>query len=325
MGIQRIRHVFGPVQSRRLGRSLGIDPVPLKTCNWNCVYCQLGRSRPMVGERAEYVPTQEIMDESRETLASPATNEIDWVTFVGSGETTLHVHLGALIRETRRFSSAPIAVITNGSLLSDPQVRRELGAADAVLPALDAGSRELYRRINRPHPHFPFDQHIRGLVDFRRSFAGKLWLEVMMLQGLNDPDAALRDLRSAIERIRPDRVHLAMPYRPPAEAWVRPAGEEGMMRARAILGEVAAVLHPAEGEIHLAGETDLREAILGVITRHPMRLEELKRMLGDRDEEAVESALESLEEERRAQVVDRLGTRFWAAAGAYFPDRDRTA
>jgi wyosine [tRNA(Phe)-imidazoG37] synthetase (radical SAM superfamily) len=320
MDIQRARYVFGPVQSRRLGRSLGIDPVPLKTCNWNCVYCQLGRSRPMVSERAEYVPTQGIVDEARETLASSGTNEIDWVTFVGSGETTLHINLGVLIREIQRFSPAPVAVITNGSLLSDPQVRRDLGPADAILPALDAGSPALYRRINRPHPHFSFSRHIAGLVDFRTSFTGKLWLEVMMLRELNDSDAALRDLRSAIERIRPDRVHLAVPYRPPAESWVRPAGEGGLMRARAILGEVAAVMHPAEGEIHLADEIDLREVILSVITRHPMRLEELKRMLKHGEEKAIESALESLEEERRAQAVERLGSRFWTAAGAYFPD-----
>lgn len=320
MSRQSMKRIFGPVQSRRLGRSLGIDPVPLKTCNWNCVYCQLGRSRPMVSERAEYIPTQEILDEARQVLDRLALGQVDWVTFVGSGETTLHIHLGALIRKIRAFTDRPIAVITNGSFLFDPQVRRDLGAADAVLPALDAGSPELYRRINRPHPHFPFDRYLRGLIEFRREFAGRLWLELMLLQGLNDTERALLDLRCVVERIQPDRVHLAVPYRPPAEGWVRPAGEEGMMRARAILGEVALVMHPAEGEIRFADQSGLPEAIMGVITRHPMRLVELKRILGGGETEAIESVLKSLQEEGRAQVVDRLGDRFWVSAGAYFPD-----
>jgi wyosine [tRNA(Phe)-imidazoG37] synthetase (radical SAM superfamily) len=320
MSCQSIGRVFGPVQSRRLGKSLGIDPVPLKTCNWNCVYCQLGRSRPLVGERAEYVPTPEILDEARQALARIGRPDIEWVTFVGSGETTLHINLGTLIRNVREFTEAPIAVITNGSFLFSPQVRQDLRVADAVLPALDAGSPERYRQINRPHPYFTFDRHINGLIEFRQEFAGSLWLEVMMLQGVNDDERALLDLRHVIDRIQPDRVHLAVPFRPPAESWVRPAGEEGLMRARAILGDVATVMHPAEGQRMSAGEGGLREAIMGVITRHPMRLEELKRMLEDQEGGQVECALQLLAEEGRAEVVERLGACFWVSSGAFFPD-----
>ena len=145
-------YVFGPVPSRRLGQSLGVDTIPLKTCNWNCVYCQLGRSEPLINERREYVPREIIMAEVKETLQNHRPGEIDWVTFVGSGEPTLHSGIGWLIRQVKAFTDIPVAVITNGSLLYLPAVREELAPADAVLPTLDAGSAQLYRQINRPYP-----------------------------------------------------------------------------------------------------------------------------------------------------------------------------
>ncbi len=144
--------VFGPVPSRRLGRSLGIDPIPLKTCNWNCVYCQLGRSVPMINARREYVPRNVIVAQLDQALAAHAANDIDWITFVGSGEPTLHSGLGWLIRAAKSRTNRRVAVITNGALLYLPEVRRELSAADAVLPTLDAGTPELYHKINRPWP-----------------------------------------------------------------------------------------------------------------------------------------------------------------------------
>jgi len=144
-----MKYVFGPVPSRRLGRSLGIDPVPFKTCNWNCVYCQLGRTTPMTNVRREFFPRFEIVAEVADTLAGPAAGEIDWITFVGSGEPLLHAGLGAMIREVKSLTPLPVAVITNGSLLYQRKIQEELMAADAVLPTLDVGSAKLYQTIKR--------------------------------------------------------------------------------------------------------------------------------------------------------------------------------
>jgi wyosine [tRNA(Phe)-imidazoG37] synthetase (radical SAM superfamily) len=217
-----MQYVFGPVPSRRLGQSLGIDTIPLKTCNWNCVYCQLGRTQPVVNERREYIPRAEIIAQVRQALASHAADEIDWVTFVGSGEPTLHSGIGWLIREVKQLTDHPVAVITNGSLLYLPEVREELAAADAVLPTLDAGTAELYRRINRPHPEVTFGRLTDGLIAFRQGYQGCMWLEVMLVHGLNDVEQALHQLATVLRRIGPDEVHINLPTRPSAETWVQP-------------------------------------------------------------------------------------------------------
>ena len=185
--------VFGPVPSRRLGQSLGIDTIPLKTCNWNCVYCQLGRTTPLSNERRTLAPVEVVLDEAEAALRACGGN-VDWITFVGSGEPTLHSGLGRMIRETRAMTSVPIAVITNGALLRREDVRRELASADAVMPSLDAGSEDLYRTINRPYPGLTLARHFEGLAAFRQSFSGRLWVEVMLVAGLNDTEPALRDL-----------------------------------------------------------------------------------------------------------------------------------
>jgi wyosine [tRNA(Phe)-imidazoG37] synthetase (radical SAM superfamily) len=251
-----MKYVFGPVPSRRLGQSLGIDTIPLKTCNWNCVYCQLGRTMPLTNERCEYVPAEEILLEAEQVLRSCANGEIDWVTFVGSGEPTLHSCLGELIRRVKTLTALPVAVITNGSLLYLPEVRQELSIAEAVLPTLDAGTAELYRKINRPHPDVTFDRLVNGLTAFRMEYRGKLWVEVMLVRGLNDSAQALEDLARVLQGIKPDAVHINLPTRPPAETWVQQADGEALMRALAILGNVAEVVHPAEGGF------DLRERFL---------------------------------------------------------------
>ncbi len=315
-----MKYVFGPVPSRRLGQSLGIDPVPLKTCNWNCVYCQLGRSRPMVNERIDYYPPEEILAEVEKALAAHKPGEIDWVTFVGSGETTLHASLGWLIQAVKTRTDLPVAVITNGSLLYLPEVRAELSAADVVLPSLDAGNPQLYREINRPHPEVTIERLLEGLVRFREEYQGKLWVEVMLVRGLNDTEKALREIAAALARIRPDEVHLLQPTRPPAEPWVQPPDEAGLLRARAILGDIAAVMHPASGSYDLSGSESLVEAVIGIITRHPMREEELIDTLAHWSPGAVSAALETLAHSGQAQVVERYGVRFWSAAPAFYPN-----
>ncbi len=310
--------VFGPVPSRRLGQSLGIDPIPLKTCNWNCVYCQLGRSVPMINVRREYIPRHTIISQLEQALAAHAPDEIDWITFVGSGEPTLHSGLGWLIRATKSRTNRRVAVITNGSLLYKPEVRRELSAADAVLPTLDAGTPELYHKINRPWPKLLFEQLIDGLITFRREYAGQLWIEVMLIKDLNDSEEALYSIAAVLQPIRPDQVHINLPIRPPAEPWVQPADEVGVERALRILGTVAQVVRPAGGAIDLSGSEDLRAAILSVITRHPLCEADLQQTLGHWSASQIKAVLADLVAAGQAQIVTRYGTRFWsAAAGQY--------
>ena len=314
------RYVFGPVPSRRLGQSLGIDTIPLKTCNWNCVYCQLGRSQPLINERKAYFPREDILAEVWAALAEHDSGEIDWITFVGSGEPTLHSDMGWLIRQVKQLADIPVAVIINGSLLYLPQVRAELAAADAVLPTLDAGNPELYRKINRPWPELIYETLVEGLRAFRAEYRGRLWIEVMLVQGLNDSEAALRELAAALRSIKPDQVHLLLPERPPAEVWVRPADEEGVMRATAILGEIAEVLHPKEGAFDLSGFQNPLDGVVAIITRHPMREDQIRRALARyMPSAAIDQALAELLASGQAQVVERYGVRFWSAAPAHYP------
>ena len=319
-----MKYVYGPVPSRRLGKSLGIDTIPLKTCNWNCVYCQLGRTRPLVNERKDYFPPEEILEEVRQALNSHQPGEIDWVTFVGSGEPTLHASIGWLIRKVKEMTDLPVAVITNGSLLYIPDVRKALMAADAILPSLDAGTANLFRQINRPCPEITFKRLLHGLVAFQRNYWQSIWIEVMLVRGLNDTEEALEPIAAALHQICPDEVHINLPTRPPVETWVQPPDEEGLMRARAILGKNAKVIHPVEGTFDLGESDDLVEAVLGIITRHPLRDEELERTLFQWDPRQVNQVLEELENSGRAQVVERYGVRFWSAAPSHFPDEARS-
>lgn len=318
-----MKHVYGPIPSRRLGRSLGIDPIPFKTCNWNCVYCQLGRTTNVATERSEFIPAETILDDLRTTLEALGPEAIDWISFVGSGEPTLHSRLGYMIRQAATFTTTPVAVITNGSLLHLPEVRDDLMSADAVLPSLDAGSDALYRTINRAPHGVPFERIVDGLRAFAAGYKGRLWVEVMLVAGMNDTEDALNDLATVLRYIGPDEVHVTLPTRPPAEEWVTPSEQEGLMRATAILGESARLVHPSEGSMDLGGYDDAAEAVLGVIARHPMRQEELARALEGWDRQDLADALEALASSGRAAVVNRHGHQFWTASESRYMDTPR--
>lgn len=319
-----MEYIYGPVPSRRLGQSLGIDPIPLKTCNWNCVYCQLGRTIPLTNQRKEYIPREEIITEVERTLRDSPDGTIDWITFVGSGEPTLHSGLGWMIREVKKRTEIPVAVISNGALFYLPEVRKSLYAADAVLPSFDAGTPDLYRAVNRPHPDIPFQRFHEGLVKFSQEYKGKLWLEVMLVRGLNDTEKALSDIAVKLKSINPDEVQLAQPTRPPVETWVQPPTEEGLMRAQAILGEVSRVLHPAVGTFNLGQYEDLTDALVGIITRHPMQESLIVDTLEDWSPEQINQALADLRDSGKAQLVERYGVRFWSGSPSHFPEREQS-
>lgn len=314
------KYVFGPVPSRRLGQSLGIDPVPLKTCNWNCVYCQLGRTQPFTTQRKIYIDQDEILRQTQSALKDHAPGDIDWVTFIGSGETCLHSGLGDMIQAVKAMTDLPVAVITNGSLLSLPEAREELLPADAVLPTLDAGNAKLFKSINRPDRSLTFERHLGGLIEFRNIYKHKLWVEVMLIDGMNDQEEQLLELAEALKQIQPDEIHILQPTRPPTETWVHPPKEYALNLAQDILGKTSKTILPALGEFDLnVTDGDLVDAIVGIITRHPMKESELLETLAKWPSADVTKTLEAFRQSGKAQVVIRYGTRFWSASGTHFP------
>ncbi len=264
-------YTYGPVPSRRLGRSLGVSPIPPKTCSYSCVYCQLGRTTHLRVERESFFPKEEILAEISEQLRNA---EVDFITFVGDGEPTLSSDLGWLIRQCKERFHKPTAVITNGSLLFRPDVKQELLAADVVLPSLDAGTESLFRKIDRPHGQIDFRIMLDGLVHFRKEYSGELWLEVMLIAGINDTEAALRDIRKAVERISPNRLYIVTPIRPPAESWVQPPAPERILHAQEILGQAETIELQESGDFGLTAFTGAREALMEIGSRHPLRFEQ---------------------------------------------------
>jgi wyosine [tRNA(Phe)-imidazoG37] synthetase (radical SAM superfamily) len=319
-----MRTVYGPVPSRRLGQSLGIDPIPFKTCNYNCVYCQLGRTRPLINQRKNFFPPDAILAEVQGALAAHRPGQVDYVTFVGQGEPLLCASLGWLIRAVKALTDIPVAVITNGSLLFMTEVREEVRAADMVMPTLDAADEATFRRINRPWPRLHIQDIIEGIAAFREVFAGQLWVEVMLVKGLNDTEETLRQAAAALKRIRPDQVHINVPIRPPAETWVMPPDGTGLMRAMAILGDVAPIVTPADGVFELAEGMPVTEAILEIIRRHPMRESELLATLAGRAPDDIRETLRVLEAGGQAQCIEYRGQRFWTHAGSRYARGTRT-
>ncbi len=315
-----LKHVFGPVPSRRLGRSLGVDPVPLKTCNLSCVYCQLGRTRRPVTRRGAFFSAGEIFTEVATALARNEPGAIDWITFVGSGESTLYSCLGSLIRRVKSLTDLPVAVITNGSLLTLARVRDELMTADAVLPSLDAGSEMLYRRINRPFRGLSLADHVDGMIEFRRAYRGRFWVEVMLVGGVNDSEAALHDIAIVLEKVDPDEIHLSTPTRPPAEPWVECPSCERTKRAASILGQVAKVMPSANVEAVASIGGEPVDAVLSIVARHPLKESEVESLLIRWLQGRVEETFNALSESGRIQIVERYGERFWCAAGLAFPN-----
>jgi wyosine [tRNA(Phe)-imidazoG37] synthetase (radical SAM superfamily) len=223
-----MKYLFGPVNSRRLGLSLGIDLLPTNICNFNCIYCEVGATRLLTCERREYFPTDEIIEEIDRLLADPSSPDPDVFTITATGEPTLHNGIGTVIRYLKTRTAKPVAVLTNGSLLFLPEVRHDLAAADIVIPSLDAALPESFRRINRPARCADPETIIKGLESFRQEFNGQIWLEILLVKGFNDNAQNIEALREAVRRIRPDRLQLNTVARPPLESYAAPLSQEEM-------------------------------------------------------------------------------------------------
>ncbi len=274
--------VFGPVPSRRLGRSLGINNIPAKACSYSCVYCQLGHTLRRGVERTTFYEPGEIYQQAREKIEKTRELEvkIDYLTFVPDGEPTLDLNLGQEI-EILRPLGIKIAVITNGSLIFHKDVREEVGQADWVSLKVDCTREEIWLKINRPQPTLQLRAILAGMLEFALSFRGELVTETMLVRGLNDTSDQLREVAGFVERLQPTKAYVSVPIRPPAEKWVETPDDEGVNQAYQIFSErlnTVEYLIDYEGD-NFALTGDPAEDILSISAVHPIREEVLRKLL----------------------------------------------
>jgi len=214
-----MKYIYGPVQSRRLGSSLGISLTPHKICNFDCVYCQLGKTNAISLECREYLKPEEVLNELKSWIENNPDDAkgLNYVTFSGMGEPTLNSKIGQVIDEVRKLTPARIAVITNASLLSEPDVRRAIAGVDLIVPSLDAADQKIFVRIDRPGPGIKVQDIINGLISLRQESKAEIWLEVMLVKGLNDSLKHIKALKEAIDKINPDKIQLNSPVRSTTE------------------------------------------------------------------------------------------------------------
>ncbi|MCK4701369.1 MAG: radical SAM protein, partial [Bacteroidales bacterium] len=275
------KYLFGPVPSRRLGMSLGVDLVPHKVCSLNCIYCECGSTKNLTIERKEYVPYNEVIQELKRFLSdNPA---LDYITFSGSGEPTLNSRIGDILKYIKQnYPDIPVAVLTNGTLLNDKQVREEILDADLVLPSLDVASDLSFRKINRPFNSLNIENYINGLCEFREEYQGKIWLEVLIIPGYNNSKEDLKLLKEAFNKIKPDNIQLNTLDRPGVISGLKAAGKEELEQIADLWGldniEIIAEA-PSRKEVK-SFRDDIETAILETIFRRPCTLNDLVKILG---------------------------------------------
>jgi len=306
-----LRHVFGPVPSRRLGLSLGVDPVPPKTCTMDCVYCELGRTTERTVCRAPYVDVDAILEELALRLEDDP--RIDYVTISGSGEPTLNSDLDRLIRGIRRRADSPIAVLTNGSLMTDSAVCAALAAADVVAPSLDALSQTAFETVNRPDPSLDAREIAAAIARFSMGFAGKLWLETLFVAGLNDHPCEIEQLAEAIAEIQPDRVHVNTIVRPPADPDVKPVTQKRLGEIARRLGPRAEVIARTTERVQMMIDRGSEDLIVAMAARRPVTVLDIARAIGTSQADAAK-LVDALTEKRVLELVRHEGKLYYRAS-----------
>ncbi len=275
------QYLFGPVPSRRLGMSLGVDLVPHKTCSLNCIYCECGRTTELTIERKEYVSYEAVINELEHYFVNnPAP---DYVTFSGSGEPTLNSRIGDVLQFIKlKNPDIPVAVLTNGTLFYQKQVRTELLSSNLILPSLDAASDLSFRKINRPFHKLNIQECIQGLQDFRNEYKGEIWLEVLIIPGYNDSKADLKLLKEAFEKIRPDSIQLNTLDRPGTISDIRAACKVELQQIVDYwkLDNVSIIAAAPDRKKIKSYREDIETAILETIFRRPCTPDDLAKILG---------------------------------------------
>jgi len=327
--------IFGPVSSRRLGISLGIDIVPMSLCSFDCIYCELGQTSKKTTKRKEYVPTRKVDEALEGYFKGESPPHLDYVTFSGSGEPTLHSHISHFIAKVKSLTDTPVAVLTNSSLLPDSRVRSDIMGADLVVPSLDAATRDVFEEINRPAPGIDVRKVIEGIRLFATEFAGQVWLEILFVEGVNDGPSEVEALIEATHRILPTRVQLGTVVRPPSEGDVYPIDSEDLER---IASEFRAGLGAAKKErpegtpgrnrptilvdvipmSRRVGERDYSkhraERVIAMLRIRPVTLDELCDALGMHRREALKY-IDALRRDHKIETRDFEGKTHYTVAG----------
>ena len=304
--------VFGPVPSRRLGRSLGINHVPPKTCTYSCIYCQLGRTSRMLSKRRAFYNPEEILErvEERVVRAREGGERLDYLTFVPDGEPTLDVNLGRAI-ELLKPLGVKTAVISNASLIWRDDVRNDLLDADWVSLKVDAVTDALWKRVNRPHGELDHEAILGGMREFADIFEGELTTETMLIKGINDDRGEVEGIADFLTELRPDRTYIAVPTRPPAEDWVKFPDEGALNRAfqafDSRLGRVEYLIGYEGDEFAFTGS--LEDDLLSITSVHPMREEGVRRLLSKAG--SGWGQVERLIRERKLVEIEYQGKKFY--------------
>jgi len=270
--------IYGPVPSRRLGLSLGVDLVPFKVCSYNCIYCQIGPTSETTIDRKPYISPEIILEQLVNRLNEGIRP--DYITLGGSGEPTLNSKIADIIKDIKAATDIPVAVLTNGSLLADEQVRNDLCDADVVLPSFDACDENTFLKINRPHSNLMFTEISNGLIEFRRIYSGAIWLEIFIVKGINDTESMMKKFKQWTDQFAPDKIHLNTAVRPTAESHICKVSEEKLQSFCRILGKKAEVIAAFKREAKNKEQMDTEKEILNMLGRRPCTLDDISAGLG---------------------------------------------
>ena len=306
------RMIYGPVPSRRLGISLGVDIIPYKTCSYDCVYCQLGKTINQTKQRESFVWVDSVIKEIKEVIDQ--NSDIDYITFSGSGEPTLNQDIGEMIGRVKNLTQIPVAVLTNGSLLWDKMVREDLARADLVIPSVDAVSEEIYQKVNRPIAGLKVKKVLEGIKEFCKGFKGKIYLEIMLVKNVNDSEREISKINRFVKDLRIDEIQLNTVVRPPGEPDANPLNQEELNKVKGLFDPKlkVEVIANFKRETSKAYQKDLEQAIIELLKRRPTRGREIAVSLGVHHNEIVKY-LQILEEKKK---IRRSKTR--EESGVYF-------
>lgn len=307
----KYKYIYGPVPSRRLGISLGIDPIPLKVCSFNCIYCEVARTTLLTIERKEYISSEEILLELKKFLKE-SNQHIDYITFSGSGEPTLNSKIGYMIKKIKKFTNIPVAVLTNASLLYLEDVRDELLNADLVKCTLDAAEEKYFKRINQPEQYLTIRRIVNGIIKFSETYKGKLLIEVMLVRDVNDTEENYHALHKVLKRIKTDKVQINTVVRPSAFGFAKSLTDQELDFARKIIESNAEIIKPLDRKTNKAYRADLEEAIIDSIAIRPQTIDDLANGLGAHRDEILKY-IELLTGEEKIIEIDLKGEKFYKA------------
>ena len=295
--------IFGPVPSRRLGLSLGINIIPFKTCSYNCIYCEVGKTTNLTIKRESFYDVKEIENEFRKTIDK--VGRIDFVTFSGSGEPTLNSDLGELIRFVKSFGKYKVAVLTNGSLLYQKDVRDDLALADVVIPSLDSAAEDSFKKVNMPHKDLRIDKIIEGLIEFSKNFKNEIWLEILFVKGVNDSAKDIDALCDVLKLMKLNRIQIGTVDRPPAYTTAQKLSNKEMM-------DIYVQMSSRLGSVDIIGSfnkendafyDDIERSVVKMINIRPCSKGELKETFNV-DDKRIDEILSKLMKEGRAYIQE---------------------